>query len=318
MMFTLRSFFVLLISCTALQLQAQQAPGPPIPDTSLPKPPQPIKYNAGFDVIITINGEIIYGLVKEVDEVFVKYQRTDIPDGPIYTIRRNEVYAISYRNQVKDYLTPVYNLPGSMKPIPAEPLPGYDLQDSVVIKTPQFRINRRANARIGLGFIKGFSKVDNADQLSNTATFPIISIAYDVQYNAAVKMGVMLSFGSRKFSGQRFSSYDSTNISSDIVENIFSLMVYGKYAINNSYTNLRPYILGGIGINSSNINTQNEIRFTNNSQVLKVNSGGRSTGLGIIARVGADYFFNQQIGAYADVGVGAAIVQVGAIFNLNY
>ncbi len=35
---------------------------------------------------------------------YISYQRTDIPDGPIYTIPRNEVYVISYRNQVKDYI----------------------------------------------------------------------------------------------------------------------------------------------------------------------------------------------------------------------
>src|SRR5674476_1307671 len=27
-------------------------------------PPQPVQYNAGFDVIIKTNGEIVYGLVK--------------------------------------------------------------------------------------------------------------------------------------------------------------------------------------------------------------------------------------------------------------
>ena len=44
--------------------------------------------------------------VKEVDDFIVKYKRTDIPDGPIYTIARREIYAISYRNQVKEFFNP--------------------------------------------------------------------------------------------------------------------------------------------------------------------------------------------------------------------
>ena len=69
-------------------------------------PPQPVQYNAGFDVIIKTNGEIVYGLVKEVGRYLISYQRTDIPDGPIYTMLRTDVYAISYRNQVKEYFNP--------------------------------------------------------------------------------------------------------------------------------------------------------------------------------------------------------------------
>ncbi len=50
--------------------------------------PQPIKQNAGFDVIVKLNGDLVYGLVKEVGPVYISYQRTDIPDGPIYKIPR--------------------------------------------------------------------------------------------------------------------------------------------------------------------------------------------------------------------------------------
>ena len=66
--------------------------------------PQTIPQNAGFDVIVKVNGDIVYGLVKEVGPEYIRYQRTDIPDGPVYIIPRNEVYVISYRNQVKDYI----------------------------------------------------------------------------------------------------------------------------------------------------------------------------------------------------------------------
>jgi hypothetical protein len=58
--------------------------------------------SAQFDVIIKNNGDIIYGKVTEV--TLVKYKRTDIPDGPLYQLLRSEVYAISYRNQLKEIL----------------------------------------------------------------------------------------------------------------------------------------------------------------------------------------------------------------------
>jgi hypothetical protein len=43
----------------------------------------------------------------------VKYKRTDIPDGPLYQLLRSEVYAISYRNQLKEIL----NIGGFIPPV---------------------------------------------------------------------------------------------------------------------------------------------------------------------------------------------------------
>lgn len=89
--------FLLAISFVTEKAYAQE-------DTTRIQAPQPVKHNAGFDVIVKMNGDIVYGLVKEVAPYYISYQRTDIPDGPVYTIPRYEVYVISYRNQVKDYI----------------------------------------------------------------------------------------------------------------------------------------------------------------------------------------------------------------------
>ena len=95
--FCLTAFVVLLLMATAGNSYGQA-------DTpEAPRQP-PMQLNAGFDVIVKLNGELVYGLVKEVGPYYISYQRTDIPDGPIYTIPINEVYVISYRNQVKDYI----------------------------------------------------------------------------------------------------------------------------------------------------------------------------------------------------------------------
>src|SRR5919206_611965 len=101
---------------TTISASAQVTP-PSDTSRTLPSPDSskksPVTYNAGFDVIIKKNGDIVYGLVKEVGLELIKYQRTDIPDGPIYTMPRSEVYAISYRNQVKDILSPVFSVKDS-------------------------------------------------------------------------------------------------------------------------------------------------------------------------------------------------------------
>ncbi len=321
---TIKKILLPVLVCITGNLYSQETlpqRAPSFPDTfQIPRPWQPIFYNAGFDVIITNDGNIIYGLVKEVDEVFIKYKRTDIPDGPVYTIRRNDVYAISYRNQVKEYMTPINKaMPDSLKTAQSdmqllEPiLPmTYDLPP-----VKKFNLRKDATARVGLGFIRGYTKVENADKLSSSSSFPLLVFAYDTRTKENLRIGLMLAFGSHKFSGESFSSYDSTIIKSNIKENIFSLMVYAKYAINASYANLRPYVLGGIGINSSNVKTDNLVSFTNNSQTVKVNSGGRSTGLGILARIGADYYFNNQTGAFADVGFGSSVIQAGFIFKIQ-
>ncbi len=350
---TIRFFILMFCSGISLSLVAQQ-PLPPPPTMPWPgsdtfhrhmdkHPGMEPMYNVGFDVIITNDGNIVYGLVKEVDELYIKYKRTDIPDGPIYTLRKSDVYAISYRNQVKEFIPPggryvnpsykgMYDskimLDSLGRPIPGRSVPGlYTDEDGRRISMPysdrilrkdDIDFSRNAMVRVGLGFIRGFTKVKNADDFNSKAAFPDVSVSYDKLMQPDLRVGLMLTFGSNKFSGETFSSYDSTNISSDIKESIFSLMLYGKYAVGNKFSNLRPYILGGIGINSSSVDTENRIKFTNdNSQVLRVNSGGRSVGLGILARVGADYFFNYQYGVYADVGVGPSVIQVGGIINIQ-
>lgn len=325
---TFSTLLIMFVFCTGLTSYSQQPASPDtpaqVPDTSkvpaapvpsMPPaamPPGTILYNAGFDVIITYDGNIIYGLVKEVGEFLIKYQRTDIPDGPIYTIPRNLVYAISYRNQVKELINPG----------PANP----DQRGRNGISrnnNPYNRSYRRltlsdANVRIGLGFIRGYTKVDNADDLSSSATFPVVNIAYDMRYQNLVRLGLQLSFGSHKFSRQEFSSYDSTQTNSSIKENIFSIALYGKYTVTTSVARLRPYVLVGLAINTSHTHTEDEIKFYNNSdQSLLVSSGGRSVGLGLLARAGTDYFFNSKIGAFADVGSGTSLLQVGAVINIQ-
>jgi len=315
--YIINSLFIVVFSLAMHVCTAQQMPLPARDTPYMPNNPKPLQYNAGFDVIILINGDIVYGLVKEVDETFVKYQRTDIPDGPVYTIRKNSIYAISYRNQVKEYFSQVTVTPRMRLDKITIDTANMDvtINDSMYLLPP---LQKSRNFRIGLGFIRGFSKVDNVGDYNSKSTFPILSLAYDVEVKTNVRTGVLLAFGTRKYDSQTFNSYDSTSISSDISEKIFSLMVYGKYGFGNQFAKLHPYVQGGIGINSGRISAKNQVSFTNNNpQVLQVKSGGSATSLGILARIGADYTINKQFGAFADLGSGSALLQVGAIFKIQ-
>lgn len=269
-----------------------------------PKAPQP---NAGFDVIIKTNGEIVYGLVKEVGPYFISYQRTDIPDGPIYTIPRNEVYAISYRNQVKDYITPVMPPPEYGNAY-HNYYDHYKKQDSLF---------KHGIVRLQLGFLRSFTKVNDVKSYSSNGSVPVVSAAYEIIYKNNINLGVQIGFGSRKFSKQEFSSYDSTQTAVNLKENIFGLYVYGRYYFLNNLSVIQPFIAAGIGVTSSNVISNNKISFTNdNSQVILVKSGQRATGIGFMARVGAEYFLNEQFQVTLDAGYGLSVINAGIAVTL--
>lgn len=272
--------------------------------------PGPVPQNAGFDVIVKLNGDLVYGLVKEVGPLFITYQRTDIPDGPIYSIPRNEVYVISYRNQVKDYINGAgANIPEISQQYPNAPR---------YINYKNKNLFKNSNLTVGLGFLRSFSKVENVKNYSTSSSFPVLSFSYEVLYQKNIQIGVELGFGTHKFTNQQFSSYDSTNNNISLKENIFGLYVYGRYFLTSGSSRLQPYILAGLGITSSNILSQNQISFTNdNTQVILVKSGSRATGLGITARAGGEYYLNDQLQLFLDAGVGLSVIKFGLSININ-
>jgi hypothetical protein len=290
---------VIMLSCTTAYAQT---------DSQKVILQKPIPQNAGFDVIVKTNGDIVYGLVKEVGPYFISYQRTDIPDGPIYTIPRNEVYVISYRNQVKDYITPV-NDQFQEQPYYSQRFINYK-KDTGLFK--------HGIVRIQFGFIRSFTKVKDVKTYSSSGSFPVVSVGYEVLFKQNLNLGVQIGFGTHNFSGQQFSAYDSTQTDVTLKENIFALYLYGRYYLLKNASPLQPYIAAGVGITSSNIISNNKISFTNdNSQVILVKSGERSTGLGLMARAGAEYFISNQLQLSLDAGYGLSVINAGIAFTLK-
>ncbi|MEO9147097.1 MAG: hypothetical protein ABI237_16230 [Ginsengibacter sp.] len=273
---------------------------------------RPIPQNAGFDVIVKINGDIVYGLVKEVRSDVITYQRTDIPDGPIYTLPRNEVYVISYRNQVKDYI----NGKDAEAPGQKEIIPNTNSMSNINYKNKD--LFKNSNFQISLGFLKSFTKLKNTENYSSSSSFPVLLFSYEINYKNNIQIGLQMGFGTTKFSGQQFSSYDSTLNNTTLTEHIFGLYAYGKYFPLNNTSRLQPYIMAGIGVNNSNIVSQTKINFTtDNSEVILVKSGTRSGGLGITARAGGQYYISQQLQLSLDAGFGLSVIKAGLIIAIN-
>lgn len=278
-----------------------------------PPPPQANLVNAGFDVIIKYNGYIVYGLVKEVTPDYISYKRTDIPDGPVYTIFRSEVYAISYRNQVKEYMNS--SIAGRLPP---DTVMNNQVEPYPKINNKKLDFLKDGTARIGLGFIRSFSKVQDAKNYSSSSSFPIISFAYDANFKDNIHLGLLLGFGSHNFSDNKFSSYDNTINNISLKENIFGLYIYGRYDLFNNSSRLQPYVMAGLGITSSHVLSENKINFTNNNaQTLLVKSGSRTSGLGITARIGSVYYINNQLQAFLDAGFGLSVINIGLAIKIK-
>jgi hypothetical protein len=177
---------------------------------------------------------------------------------------------------------------------------------------------RNSNVRIGLGFIRSYTGVKNARDYSASASFPIISIGYDVPYRQQIRVGVQVAFGPHRFSSQNYSDYESTQTDIVLKERIFTVHAYGKYSFAYSFAAFQPYIIGGIGINTSRINTEQDIKFINNANhTVLVKSGTNAAGIGIMARIGTDYFINNNLRVFGDIGVGATILSLGITATIN-
>lgn len=61
-------------------------------------------FNIAFaqDTIVQTNGIEIKAKVQEIDDVIIKYHKYDNITGPIYSIKKWEVFMIRYENGTKD------------------------------------------------------------------------------------------------------------------------------------------------------------------------------------------------------------------------
>lgn len=294
----MKIFYLSLILFLPLALSAQETGTPP----------------AQFDVIIKTNGDIIYGKVTEVTFDLVKYKRTDIPDGPIYQLLRSEIYAISYRNQLKEILNPG-NFAPPINQNAEEPILESETEEVIEPSVLDKANLQRGEIRLGVGFIPSYSKIDNKDSYDTKIGFPPIIITYLIPYKKSLMVGVQIATGTFKYNRSQFDDYDQIQTQSELKENLFQLTALGKYQFTNS--DLRPYAMLGLSLNISSVKAESTLNFVDDDREIFVKSGVRNTGMGVLARAGLEYSLNDQIGFYTDLGTGISLLQIGGVYKMN-
>lgn len=283
----------LLLCCAAVMVQAQQTNVPP----------------AEFDVIVKTNGEIITARVMEVGLKTIRYKRTDIPDGPVYEIQRSEIYAISYRNQLKEYFTPV----DSASFVRETPVTTISEADSATREQWHAHV-KQGEVRLGIGFIRNYSKIKNADNLTNESSAPTFYLTYLFPYRENIHIGVMGGLSKFKYSEAYFSEYDQLQVNRDLTESVFTLAVVGRYS--RDFNIITPYVMGGLAFYSSTIKSSGSLTYIDDDRTVLVQNSARNTGLGIVFRLGLNVNITEKVGAYADFGNGLTLGQVGAVLKL--
>jgi hypothetical protein len=61
------------------------------------------------DLIVLRSAEEVKGKVVEITTDLIKYKRCDMPDGPVYSVRKSEVFMIKYANGSKEIINPEGN-----------------------------------------------------------------------------------------------------------------------------------------------------------------------------------------------------------------
>jgi hypothetical protein len=78
------------------------APGKPTPPPAKVTPPSMPKPDDDCDILTYRNGEEVKAKIMEVGLHEIKYKKCDNPNGPTYTVKKDEVFMIKYSNGSKD------------------------------------------------------------------------------------------------------------------------------------------------------------------------------------------------------------------------
>jgi hypothetical protein len=265
------------------------------------------------DVIIRVDGSIIYGKVLEVSQDEVKYLKNDIPDGPEVTLPREQVYVISYSNNTKQVITPVF---GKRK----LDEPAFDAnsmesdEDSDTTKNLKYNI-AHGDIRVGMGFSRAFSSFKGVDDFSKESSAPSLFAAYQIRYNRFLKVGVSLGYASFNYEYNRTSDYDGIAISQSISESVASLGIYGRYDLMSGF--IKPYLLVGLNFNYTAANMEGDVEFIDEGKHVLTTSGINGFKNDVVARAGVDFMISKSFGLYSDIGTGTSLIQIGAIFSLK-
>jgi len=266
------------------------------------------------DAIVRVDGSIIYGKVIEVNQDVVKYRINDMSKGPVITLTRKLVYAISYSNSTTQIITPKF---GNKR---INDL-AYDQDrldiDNYSSDSTNFLMHNITHGafKVGIGFSREYSSLKGVNDFTRATSAPAMFVGYDFRFNRFLLLGASIGFASYNYKYLYSSDYDQLDINQKINESITTLGVYGRYNIMDGF--IKPYLLMGLNFNYSSADLVGDIFFRNEAKHVATNSGVRGLKTDFVFRGGVDFLLSKRFGLYTDIGSGTSLIQMGVIFNLK-
>lgn len=134
------------------------------------------------DIVFLKNGEEIAASVKEVSEFSIKYIKADNPNGPLYSIRKAEVFMVKYQNGTKDVFPAEKPMNNARLLPPREQLPPPPAQSN-------FNNEKINNYNFVKDRVVGTALVTAGSVLIPTVSFPLFAVGSMMVYNSGRHSG---------------------------------------------------------------------------------------------------------------------------------
>lgn len=255
------------------------------------------------DMIIKNDKTELKTKVLEITETSIKYKQFDLLDGPTYNINKNEVFMIIYKGGRKEYIE---------NAAPVRQTVIRNIAAPAQVNTQSRAVNTAANsATDGLAFGTGHKSLHfglgfgsgGFAAAGGTVTLPPVQLRYEFAVTPKISVAAIVAAASVEFS---MPSYGSGGYGTDVWE--YNYLMFGGRGNYHFATSEKfdPYVGATLVYNSVSVSDES-------STVTDVSAGGILAG----AQIGANYYFSPKFGAWAEVGYGIGLFNVGITLKLN-
>jgi hypothetical protein len=266
------------------------------------------------DVIIQVDGTVLHGKIIEVNTEQVKYRDISINDGPILVLPRELIYMISYSNNTTQLITPQFG----KKKIDQKAFDENKVESSFETDNPDNNLRYylgHGTLKFGFGFSPVNTSVKGVEGYNKSQNFPSMEASYQFILKRYLILGVNLGYAGYNFDYSEISEYDQMEISQEITETFINYGIFARYDIMHEF--FRPYLLAGLDVNYTIVNTNGMIYFKEEAKKVATSSSAKGFKTYFVFRGGFDFHIGKSFGLFTDVGSGASLVRVGMMFMLN-
>lgn len=266
------------------------------------------------DVIIQVDGTVLHGKVIEVNTEQVKYRDISIKDGPILVLPRELIYMISYSNNSTQLITPQFG----KKKIEQKAFDENKIETSSTTESTENNLRYNlghGTLKFGFGFSPVNTSVKGVEGFNKSQNFPSMEASYQFILKRYLILGANLGYAGYNYNYSEVSEYDQMEISRKIEETFINYGIFARYDIMHEF--FRPYILAGLDVNYTIVNTDGMIYFMEEAKKIATYSSAKGFKTYFVFRGGFDFHIGKSFGLFTDVGTGASLVRVGVMFMLN-